>query len=145
MRWKTHQQWHMDPMVKCNNRLWGEMETWSCGHCGLRCQGLSWIIPQRFLGITRVFKKTKTTKIKHFKIMMITFNHLITMMITITITITIYRHHQLIFGQQSERWGLPISGVAEADTVEGVKVYHAGTKQNESSLVTSGGWAHGGV
>jgi len=35
--------------------------------------------------------------------------------------------------------GLPISGVAEADTVEGVKVYHAGTKQNESSLVTSGG------
>jgi len=79
------------------------METWSRGHCGLRCQGLSWIIPQRFLGITRVFKKTKTTKIKHFKIMMITFNHLITMMITITITITIYRHHQLIFGQQSER------------------------------------------
>ena len=39
-------------------------------------------------------------------------------------------------------WGLPISGVAEADAVEGVKVYHAGTKQNESSLVTSGGWAH---
>lgn len=35
--------------------------------------------------------------------------------------------------------GLAISGIPAADAVEGVKVYHAGTKQVESSLVTSGG------
>mmetsp|Transcript_13071 Transcript_13071/g.24702 ORF Transcript_13071/g.24702 Transcript_13071/m.24702 type:complete len:446 (+) Transcript_13071:28-1365(+) len=35
--------------------------------------------------------------------------------------------------------GLPISGLAAADAVEGVKVYHAGTKQADGGLVTSGG------
>merc|ERR1712039_752172 len=35
--------------------------------------------------------------------------------------------------------GLPIHGLSEADAVEGVKVYHAGTKQTEAGLVTSGG------
>jgi len=35
--------------------------------------------------------------------------------------------------------GLRISGLAEADAVEGVKVYHAGTKETEAGLVTSGG------
>eukprot|EP00931_Biecheleriopsis_adriatica_P037646 TRINITY_DN21592_c0_g7_i1.p1 TRINITY_DN21592_c0_g7~~TRINITY_DN21592_c0_g7_i1.p1 ORF type:complete len:460 (-),score=130.10 TRINITY_DN21592_c0_g7_i1:75-1406(-) len=35
--------------------------------------------------------------------------------------------------------GLPITGVEAADTVEGVKVYHAGTKQTDSGLVSSGG------
>ena len=51
-----------------------------------------------------------------------------------------HQHHH--WSSSAHLWtlrGLPISGVAEADTVEGVKVYHAGTKQNESSLVTSGG------
>mmetsp|Transcript_100359 Transcript_100359/g.321808 ORF Transcript_100359/g.321808 Transcript_100359/m.321808 type:complete len:450 (+) Transcript_100359:70-1419(+) len=35
--------------------------------------------------------------------------------------------------------GLPIFGLEEANSVEGVKVYHAGTKQAEGGLVTSGG------
>jgi len=35
--------------------------------------------------------------------------------------------------------GLPITGLEAADAVEGVKVYHAGTKQSEGGLVTSGG------
>merc|ERR1719215_2149749 len=35
--------------------------------------------------------------------------------------------------------GLPIHGLPEAGAVEGVKVYHAGTKQTEAGLVTSGG------
>lgn len=34
---------------------------------------------------------------------------------------------------------LPMFGIEEANAVEGVKVYHAGTKQTESGLVTSGG------
>eukprot|EP00429_Kryptoperidinium_foliaceum_P070239 CAMPEP_0176050710 /NCGR_PEP_ID=MMETSP0120_2-20121206/25206_1 /TAXON_ID=160619 /ORGANISM="Kryptoperidinium foliaceum, Strain CCMP 1326" /LENGTH=638 /DNA_ID=CAMNT_0017384145 /DNA_START=40 /DNA_END=1956 /DNA_ORIENTATION=- len=35
--------------------------------------------------------------------------------------------------------GLPISGLDEAGAVEGVKVYHAGTKSGEGGLVTTGG------
>jgi len=35
--------------------------------------------------------------------------------------------------------GLPIHGLADAAAVDGVKVYHAGTKCNETRLVTSGG------
>lgn len=35
--------------------------------------------------------------------------------------------------------GLPISGLADAGKLEGVKVYHAGTKAGEAGLVTSGG------
>lgn len=35
--------------------------------------------------------------------------------------------------------GLPVTGTQEADGLEGVKVYHAGTKQAEAGLATSGG------
>lgn len=35
--------------------------------------------------------------------------------------------------------GLPITGLEEVSALNGVKVYHAGTKQEETSLVTSGG------
>jgi len=35
--------------------------------------------------------------------------------------------------------GLPISGIEAANQTDGVKVYHAGTKQEENSIVTSGG------
>lgn len=35
--------------------------------------------------------------------------------------------------------GLPIAGLEEASKLDGVKVYHAGTKQEEMGLVTSGG------
>lgn len=35
--------------------------------------------------------------------------------------------------------GLPISGLEEAGKLNGVKVYHAGTKQEETGIVTSGG------
>jgi phosphoribosylamine--glycine ligase len=35
--------------------------------------------------------------------------------------------------------GLPISGIEEAEAMEGVKVFHAGTKTDEDNLVTSGG------
>ncbi|CAK9100746.1 Bifunctional purine biosynthetic protein purD [Includes: Phosphoribosylamine--glycine ligase (Glycinamide ribonucleotide synthetase) (GARS) (Phosphoribosylglycinamide synthetase) [Durusdinium trenchii] len=35
--------------------------------------------------------------------------------------------------------GLPITGIPEADAVEGVKVYHAGTKQDASGLASTGG------
>jgi phosphoribosylamine--glycine ligase/phosphoribosylformylglycinamidine cyclo-ligase len=35
--------------------------------------------------------------------------------------------------------GLPISGLEAAGAVEGVKVYHAGTKRSEKGFVTSGG------
>lgn len=35
--------------------------------------------------------------------------------------------------------GLPISGIDSANQKEGVKVYHAGTKREENSIVTSGG------
>ena len=35
--------------------------------------------------------------------------------------------------------GLPLSGLEAANAVEGVKVYHAGTKAAEGGLVTSGG------
>lgn len=40
---------------------------------------------------------------------------------------------------QSYPKGLPISGCQEADGLEGVKVYHAGTKKMEGGHVTSGG------
>ncbi|MBT5845038.1 MAG: phosphoribosylamine--glycine ligase, partial [Verrucomicrobiales bacterium] len=35
--------------------------------------------------------------------------------------------------------GKPITGIADADAMEGVKVFHAGTKINGENLVTSGG------
>jgi phosphoribosylamine--glycine ligase len=35
--------------------------------------------------------------------------------------------------------GLPISGVAEAEAVAGVRVFHAGTAEREGQLVTAGG------
>jgi phosphoribosylamine--glycine ligase/phosphoribosylglycinamide formyltransferase/phosphoribosylformylglycinamidine cyclo-ligase/phosphoribosylamine--glycine ligase/phosphoribosylformylglycinamidine cyclo-ligase len=35
--------------------------------------------------------------------------------------------------------GLPIAGIAEANSLQDVKVYHAGTKQQEQGTVTSGG------
>jgi len=35
--------------------------------------------------------------------------------------------------------GLPISGLEAAGAIEGVKVYHAGTKRTEEGVVTSGG------
>jgi len=35
--------------------------------------------------------------------------------------------------------GLPISGIEDANGIDGVKVYHAGTKKTEAGLVTSGG------
>lgn len=35
--------------------------------------------------------------------------------------------------------GLPIDGIEEAEAVEGVTVYHAGTKRREGRLVTAGG------
>jgi phosphoribosylamine--glycine ligase/phosphoribosylglycinamide formyltransferase/phosphoribosylformylglycinamidine cyclo-ligase/phosphoribosylamine--glycine ligase/phosphoribosylformylglycinamidine cyclo-ligase len=35
--------------------------------------------------------------------------------------------------------GLPISGLEEANTMAGIKVYHAGTKKTEAGLVSSGG------
>jgi phosphoribosylamine--glycine ligase len=35
--------------------------------------------------------------------------------------------------------GKPITGIADADAMEGVKVFHAGTKREGENLVTSGG------
>jgi phosphoribosylamine--glycine ligase len=35
--------------------------------------------------------------------------------------------------------GVPISGIAEADAVPGVKVFHAGTRKTDAGLVASGG------
>jgi phosphoribosylamine--glycine ligase len=35
--------------------------------------------------------------------------------------------------------GKPISGIEEAEKVEGVKVFHAGTAMKDGRLVTSGG------
>jgi phosphoribosylamine--glycine ligase len=39
----------------------------------------------------------------------------------------------------SYKKGLPISGIEEAELIEGVKVFHAGTKQDGDERVTSGG------
>lgn len=35
--------------------------------------------------------------------------------------------------------GIPIKGIAEADAMEGIKVFHAGTKDADNDVVTSGG------
>jgi len=35
--------------------------------------------------------------------------------------------------------GLPIYGIEEADAIEGVKVFHAGTKKDGDAIITSGG------
>lgn len=49
----------------------------------------------------------------------------------------------MIIKDQQTHWpyirGLPITGIPEADAVEGVKVYHAGTKQDASGLASTGG------
>jgi phosphoribosylamine--glycine ligase len=37
------------------------------------------------------------------------------------------------------RAGLPITGIEEAERVEGVSVFHAGTKREAGKLVTAGG------
>jgi phosphoribosylamine---glycine ligase len=40
---------------------------------------------------------------------------------------------------ETPRKGDPISGIAEAESVEGVRVYHAGTRLEQQRVVTAGG------